>query len=247
MSPRLIIVDEGTVARAPLLPEPRSPDEEQDRFCTDGPVLETPGMPARRASVLTDAALPFPALVHRMESAVGQGSLLLNERLRTLHLRAQRRKFSKDQIGDLCDIADGVAAAAYHLQKWAALLAPEDGHRTPTKPSACEDKEEAFASMHFSSPRIIVAAAGAHKGLAKNVKEHGDQAEATLNRKGVRTEDIRALAPHLETLIFRLSRLSCRLQNREKISDFIPAYFAPALGIKLSRRIVTYLDGRAEI
>merc|ERR1712113_402323 len=122
----------------------------------------------------------------------------------------------------------------YHLQKWAALFFPEEGHRAPTKPSACEGREGAFASMHFSTSRIVVAAAGSHRGFSKVIQEKGDQAEAVVNKMGVPTEVIRALAPHLENLIYRLGRLSHRLHDRVKLRDFIPMYFAPALGLRNS-------------
>lgn len=228
MSPRLMPLDDNAVVGPPLLPEPEEHSPEE-RFCMDFPI-GTPGMPCRRTTAVTETALPFPVLVTRMESSIGQASLLLNDRLRTLHLRLQKMTFCDSQLDELCEIADGVVAAAYHLQKWACLLSPEEGLRKPTKPGHCEDKDEAFAAMHCAAPRIIVAAAGATKGLQKAIHANGEKAEAVVNGIGVPTEDIRALAPHLEALVFRLSRLNARIREPKKDPDVVEQYFAPVIG-----------------
>jgi hypothetical protein len=134
-------------------------------------------------------------------------------------MRAQASTFSESDVGELCDIADALAAAAYHLQKWAAILAPSEGLHKPNKPLHSEDKEEAFAVLHLSTSRVIVAAAAAGKGFKMASEEHNDEAESFVNSLGVPSQDIRALAPHLEALIFRVSCLSARLRPTQKLRD----------------------------
>jgi len=210
-SPRLLPFDDGMAVGAPLLPQPEEHGPEE-RFCMDGPVIQIPGMPARRPATQGDGVLPFPTLVTRMESSVSQASLLLNDRLRTLHGRVQKATLSDLQISELCEIADGVCAAAYHVRKWAAALAPSDeGMQKPAKPGNCEDKDEALAVMHLATSHIIVASACVCKCLRKAITDHCDKAEATVNRIGVPTHDVRALAPHLEAVLCRLSRLSAKV------------------------------------
>lgn len=212
-SPRLIPADDSVMVGAPLLPEPED-NAPEERFCVDGPVIATPGMPARRSAAAVVTVVPFSTLVTRMETSVGQAALLLNDRLRTLSLRATNTVLSGENLHELCEVADGVTAAAYHVQKWAALLAPaEENLRKPSKPGNCEEQAEAFAAMHCASPRILVAAAGANKGFLKAIKDHGEKAEASVNRTGIPTEDIRALGPHLEAVLHRLSRLSSKVRD----------------------------------
>lgn len=214
VSPRLVAPDDAMYVGSHLLAQGGHGIEgegSEERFCNEGPVVGSVGLPARNSATASETALPFAVLVTRMEGAVVQASLLLNDRLSTLHLRGQRATFSEGQVGELCEITYAVSTVAYHLQKWAALLAPEEFCKKPSKPFHCEAKDEAFALMHCAAPRIIVAVAGACKGLKKQVEDEGDKAEATVNRIGVPTKDIRALVPHFEATIFRLSRLSSRL------------------------------------
>lgn len=213
-SPRLVAPDDAMFVGTHLLAQSRhgaQAEGSEDRFCNEGPVIGSVGLPARNSATSSEARLPFAALVTRMEGAVVQASLLLNDRLSTLHRRGQRATFSEGQVGELCEIAYAVSTVSYHVQKWAALLAPEEGCKQPSKPFHCEEKDEAFAVMHSAASRIIVGFAAAYKGLKRKVEDTGDEAEATVNRIGVPAQDIRALVPHFEATIFRLSRLNSRL------------------------------------
>lgn len=238
-SPRLMPLDDGAIIAysKPLLPE--VDEHPQERFCIEAGI-EVAGLPQSR-SVVVDYTLSFPQVVARMEASVRQAVLLLNDRLRTLQLRSRKLWFSDLQSGEMCDIAMGVAAAAYHLQKWASSF-PSSGLDKPKKPFLCEDREEAFAVIQSASPRLLVACAAAHKGMSSVIKEQAEKAEEVINRKGISTQDIRAIAPHLECLIGRISRLSSRLHSREPMRDFVSRYFTPAFGWRPARLIGHFAD-----
>jgi len=244
MSPRLISLDDGVeVVGAALLPD--VDERPPERFCIDGPCIEAAGMPSRRSSGVHMSQLSFPMLVTRLEQAVTQASVMLCERLKTLRAVWQNSgRLSESQLADFCDLADGIAAASYHLQKWAAILSGAGGHAMPPKPSRCEDADEAFAVMHSATPRILIGAGESQKGLAAAIKAHGSEAEGHVNKLGVPTKDLRMMGPHLELIIGRLGRLSSRIRaERQRLRDFIPSYFTPVLGPKLAEHLLVYLKG----
>lgn len=256
-SPRLLPLDEsgGEAFGAPLVAEPA--ESKPERFCVDGPYLGPVGIPARGRGGAPAAAseMSFPAVVARMESCASQASVVLVGRLPGLRLRCLNAAPLLDaQSGDLCEVADGVVAAAYHLQKWAAVLAaaglvvdgPAAARGPPHKPSPCESPEEAFALMHMAASRIMVGIAGVRHGLDAAMKAKGDKAEAYVHGLGVPNRDLRALPPHLETCLARLGRLTSRLRKPEALRDFVPKYFAPVLGRKLAERLLLYLGRDAE-
>jgi len=168
---------------------------------------------------------------------MGQASLLLSDRLRALKSKCQAgSKLSSAQEEELCGVADGVAAASYHVAKWAFLLRPKGDTQAmkPSKPPRNESTEEAFASVHFSLPRLMVSASEAQRGLTAAVKTR-------LRVQGIPAEDVRAIVPHLERLLLRLGRLSSSLRLPENPRQFIPRYFAPAIGWKPAKMLLQYL------
>jgi len=175
---------------------------------------------------------------------MGQASLLLSDRLRALKSKCQAgSKLSSAQEEELCGVADGVAAASYHVAKWAFLLRPKGDTQAmkPSKPPRNESTEEAFASVHFSLPRLMVSASEAQRGLTAAVKAHGAGTETRLRVQGIPAEDVRAIVPHLERLLLRLGRLSSSLRLPENPRQFIPRYFAPAIGWKPAKMLLQYL------
>lgn len=242
MSPRLLSLDDAVeIVGASLLPD--VDEGPKERFCVEKE-LDYPGMP-RRSSGMQMSQCTFPTVVTRLDQSVSQASVMLCDRLRTLRIYMNNTGgLSDSQLSDLCDLADDMAAASYHLQKWAALLSPPGAAHMPCKPSPCEDQDEAFAIFHSSTPRILVGAGESHKGLSAAIKAHGSEAESHVNKLGVPTKDLRVMGPHLEHIIFRLSRLSSRLRaDRQKLREFIPSYFAPKLGPKLAEHLLVYLRG----
>lgn len=247
-SPRLYSFDAGeTVLTAPLLPPPQAPlaeGEKEERFCVGGPDISSCGQPRKSTSVNT--AMSFADVVARMEAAMGQASLLLNDRLRTLQSRCQGVTLPPAQATEICEIADGVAAAAYHAQKWAFALRSQvpklDIQDTkPTRPYPCESPEEAFAALHITLPRLMVNSTLAQNALGMIVKAHGEAAEAKVVACGVSLQDLRALAPHLERLVLRLGRLSTAVRAAPTLREFVPEYFRPILGRKLAYSLLGYL------
>jgi len=255
-SPRLLPLEESgwEAFGAPLVAEPA--ESKPERFCVDGPYLGPVGIPARDTRAPAAASeMSFPAVVAWMESCASQASVVLVGRLPGLRLRCLNAAPLLDaQSGDLCEVADGVVAAAYHLQKWAAVLAaaglavdgPAAAQGPLHKPSPCESAEEAFALMHMAASRIMVGIAGVKHGLDAAMKAKGDKAEAYVHSLGVPNRDLRALPPHLETCLARLGRLTHRLRKPEALRDFVPRYFAPVLGRKLAERLLLYLGRDAE-
>lgn len=255
-SPRLAKAEPGDHTGAPLLPPPKPKEDKdgghEDRFCTAGPTME--GMGAKQQLSGNAEEMTFPELVQRLEAAMGQASLLMNDRLRSLQHRVigQGAHLTDPQEKELCEIADGIASAAYHVQKWAHALTPKgpaaatNAPSKPSKPSHCADAEEAFASVRFLLPKLMVSAAEAHKGLVNAEKEHGDKVEKKVRQAGVPIEDLRAIAPHLERIIARLGRLVGSVKPAPSLRTFIPDYFAPVLGgpvhgRKLAMRILPFI------
>mmetsp|Transcript_102058 Transcript_102058/g.288800 ORF Transcript_102058/g.288800 Transcript_102058/m.288800 type:complete len:355 (-) Transcript_102058:111-1175(-) len=245
-SPRLTSLETSSTEPlgAPLLPPPQAPNAEPDeRFCTGGPNIDGPGAGSRKFSKTSAVELSFQEMVARLEAALSQASMLLNDRLRALKSKCHLARLSDEQEAELCEIADGVAAAAYHAQKWAFLLQKPEKARQPAKPPRCESAEEAFAAMHFTMPKLMVNATEAQKELANVVKKHGNKAQEHVIGLGVCMDDVRAIEPHLEHLLLRLGRLahSIRVIRQESLREFVPIYFARAIGLKPARRLLVCL------
>lgn len=246
-SPRLLrLAPHQRGAGSSLLPPPppkRGDDGgyPDDRFCTAGPTLEGPG--GRRSVGDQPEEMAFCDLAERLESAMGQASLILSDRLQTLQRRMKGATLTATQRKELCSIADGISAAVYHVGKWAHAMQAkgETAISRPNRPSPCGDEEEASASLRYLIAKLTVISADAARGLAKAVKTHGDDAEAQVSKMGVPVEDLRSLAPHLEALIMRLGRLSQNIRPGPTMREFVPDYFAPKLGRKLAVRILPFL------
>lgn len=198
-----------------------------------------------RRSAATDVLLAFPELITFVDRSVGQASVLLNDRLRLLEQRLKQAPLPDASRRELCEIADGVCAAAYFAQKWAHLLRPEE-FRQPFKPSGCEDAEMAVALMHHATPRLMVGASEAKKAMSAVLAQHGDKAEARVNKLGVQTADLRALGPHIESLVGRIGRLSNKLRP-ENMKVFVLGYFTPVLGHEPAKRLLLMLGLAASV
>lgn len=244
LSPRLLAQGQGVPHGAPLLREPGPPPDADDRFCTQGPIMTCPGMSTRR-STGPHVLLAFPELIIFVDRSVGQASMFLNDRLRLLEMRLKQAPLPAASRRELCEIADGVCAAAYHAQKWAHLLRPDE-FRQPFKPSGCDDAAMALALMHHATPRLMVGASEAKKAMSAALAQHGDKAEARVNKAGVPTADLRALAPHIESLVGRIGRLSNKLRP-ENMKVFVLGYFTPALGPEPTKRLLLMLGLAAPV
>lgn len=244
-SPRLFGQDSGPFEStgSPLLPPPapqagEAPDE---RFCTAGPNLDGSG--TGKNKLPSTAGLTFVQVVAMLDAAMGQASLLLNDRLHSLLARLSSHSvITQEDETELCDIADGLSSASYHTQKWTYIChtsrkaeihrgKTRDGHaldlahaedstvlgnhnKKPTRPQSCSEFQEAVACMHFVMPRLMVNAAEAQKCLVSIIKTYGSGAELHAKKLGIVTNDIRSLVPHLERLIARLGRLTSSLRPR---------------------------------
>lgn len=221
---------------APLLPDPAPAEPSPDsRFCMDGPFCFPGGDSASSSAV----SLSFPELVQRIESTAGQAALLLNDRIESLHRRAQGAELPLSQIDETNAIADSVAAATYHCQMWAHALSGGEV-RKPMKPEPCKDLDESFASMHFSMPWLMISAREVQGSLSKALSEHGAGAEARIRKRGVPADDLRSFSPHLEQIVHKLNRLLYELRP-VTMADFVPAYFGPRLGKAPGKLILQYL------
>lgn len=216
MSPLLRPLKAEVAHTAPLLPPPPPPSTpagftSEALFCTEGPELGGCGQ-ARRSNSKEGSTMTLPQLVARVKGVVNQASLLINERLATLRRRCSGTLMSAEHRQELCEIAGGIDAAAYRVQKWAFALQGDSGElRKPVRPATCQTLDEAYAVFHAALPRLMINAAKAFKGLTAAVKAHGDEAEAELQSVGISSEDLRSLAPHLESLVHRLGRLLLRV------------------------------------
>lgn len=195
------------------MPPPSASGEQEERFCTGGPDIGSCGQ-SRRSDNASLRSLTLSEVVARLESTVGQASLLLNDRLRTFQARAKGNALTPQHEREVCAIADGIMAASYHMQKWAFLLQPKgsDKLRRPIRHSPCDRSEEALAMLHVALPRITFSVTEACKGLASHMKAHGDAAEKKLRELGAPSEDLRAVGPHLERLVYRLGSLCSDLR-----------------------------------
>lgn len=211
-----------------------------DRFCVGGPDI---GGSARRSNGADARPLTFAELASRLEASMCQASLLLNDRLSSLQNRLRAGScLTAPQEHELCAIADGIMAASYHVQKWAHALQGKDGqHRKPTRPGPSETAAEAVALVHLALPRLSFSVSEVDRGLGAAIKAHGDDAEAKVRRLGVPSEDIRAIAPHMELYVMRLGRLSSDVKPPPLLRQFIPEYFKPVLGKRLAMRLLPYL------
>lgn len=244
-SPRLLAQGRGAPHGAPLLREPRArPPSADDRFCTQGPVMACPAS-VRRASATDAAELAFPELITFVDRSVGQASVLLSDRLRLLEQRMKHAPLPEPSRQELCEVAGGVCAAAYHAQKWAHLLRPDE-LRKPFKPSGCDDADMALALMHHATPRLMVGASEAKRSMSAVLAQHGDKAEARVNKLGVPTADLRALGPHIESLVGRIGRLSNKLRP-ENMKAFVISYFTPVLGPEPAKRLLLMLGLAASV
>mmetsp|Transcript_37265 Transcript_37265/g.107638 ORF Transcript_37265/g.107638 Transcript_37265/m.107638 type:complete len:300 (+) Transcript_37265:100-999(+) len=251
-SPRLIDFGEGEVlSAAPLLPPPAVTDADEERFCIGGPDISGCGEP-KSSSTAMSAKLTFAQVVSRVEAAINQAALLLSDRLLVLQRRCKGIQLDQPQMRELFDIADGIAAAAYHSQKWAYLLqfhlppGVEAQPRKPTKPTPCPAREEAFACFHITLPRLMVSSSLAQQALNAILKAQGDNAEAFVNNLKIPTSDLRALAPHLERLVMRAGRLSSAVRPALSLTRFIPEYFGPVIGKSLAVRLLPYIIDAAD-
>lgn len=215
----------------------------EPRFCIGGPVMDIPGAGARQDTGLNGHTVPLAKLVSRLDATMGQTALLLSERMRVVeHKLATCSSAPSDaQCTELCVIADGVAAAAYHVRKWAVLQEPHRSKRPP-KPSPCENVEEAFATMKSVVPRLMVSATDAQRVLLAIVGPEEDTASKRLEDLGVAVEDIRALSPHLEILVARLTRFGSKIGKAPGVHVFTVTHFSPTMGEKAALNIASFLQ-----
>lgn len=243
-SPRLQHIDTGEpLTGAPLLPPTPTGSESEERFCVGGPDLGSCGQ-IRRSNSLNTSVATFAELTARLEAALGQASLLLNDRLRSLQNRMNAGyTLPPAQQAELLEVADGVSTAAYHMQKWAHIF-DSGSTQKPTIPGKCEEVDEAIAMVHYGLPKLMVHGSTAQNGLNAAIKKHGTMAEEKVRTQGIDIEDIRALAPHLERLVMRLGRISSSMQRGRSFREFIIEYFEPRLGRKVADHLATFIDAQ---
>jgi len=242
-SPRLLsLITSGAEPRGASLLPPTVPSttEPEDRFCS-GPKITVLGAVARTANNGPEN-LTFVELVARLEASLNQASSLLSERLKSFETKCSLAELTHDQEAEICQIADGFAAASYHVQKWAALLksASSEQCSLPAKPFPTESVEDARATLHIAMPRLMVNGSEAQRLLHEAVREHSERAEAHVLQLGVHVEDLRAVGPHLERFLLRLARLNSGVRAFGR-RDFILDFFTPAIGISAAKTVAAFL------
>jgi hypothetical protein len=160
---------------------------------------------------------------------MGQATVLLNNRLTSIQRKCRHAVLSEAQRCEICDVADRIAGAAYHVKKWAFNLRIAGQHLKPNKPTACEDLEEALAVMRSASSWLLVCSSSVSKNLIDAVKAHGSEAETHLQKRGLQTDGLRALVPHLESCLLRLGRFMSNNFVSEHIQPIIPAELVAAV------------------
>eukprot|EP00931_Biecheleriopsis_adriatica_P093025 TRINITY_DN66779_c0_g1_i1.p1 TRINITY_DN66779_c0_g1~~TRINITY_DN66779_c0_g1_i1.p1 ORF type:complete len:340 (-),score=83.25 TRINITY_DN66779_c0_g1_i1:39-1010(-) len=236
-SPRLLPAPDGAFASflgGTLMP----PTEETlGRFCTEGPKLEFGGPMARDTG--GETKIPLRQFAMRLQSAIAQAATLLLDRLKTLK-SCDSNGFNALQSQELLLLSQGVQAASYYLQKWAACL--DSSSMPPFKPPAATTTEEALAMMNVSLPRLIVASSSLQAGLqaliprvelpegpedpteeelelqleaeAKAKEEAEAKAAEKLRGRGIPPEMLFHVVPHLEQLIYQASCVINSLRSR---------------------------------
>eukprot|EP00747_Dinoflagellata_sp_TGD_P168193 gnl/TRDRNA2_/TRDRNA2_194001_c0_seq1.p1 gnl/TRDRNA2_/TRDRNA2_194001_c0~~gnl/TRDRNA2_/TRDRNA2_194001_c0_seq1.p1 ORF type:complete len:403 (+),score=51.90 gnl/TRDRNA2_/TRDRNA2_194001_c0_seq1:94-1302(+) len=237
-SPRLWYAGQFEEHGAPLVAEAPRHDEPEERFCVTGVISDCHG-PSRRHGLPTPTArAPYPDIVARLEAGIRQASLVLSDRFTMVQQKWQLCMLVTGPcFTELCEIADGLSTAAYHMQKWAALLG--DG-KLPTKPMRCSDSSGAFATFHCALPRFMVNAKDVTRGLNAAITEYGPQAELHVEGLGIPTADIQALVPHLEHIVGRANRLLPKLRPTA-YRDFLLNYFGPTIGRGNAQRLLPFL------
>lgn len=253
-SPRLTPFDapmEGIGAA--LLPELAHDDGE--KFCTTAPVVGDEGVRrSSRISAMNARSVSIWDTASRIDNFVAQATLLLSERVAGLRSRVRNATMVEHQSVELCDIADGVAAASYHLQKWIAVLDTYGNPRPAQRPSHVESPEEAFAVLHTMLPRLSMSAKEAQRCFAAAAgnsagRVPGQTDEDRVRQLGVPPEDLRAFGPHLERLVARVGRLSSTLRviSNKEYCEFVVKHFQLALGDKTARTIVAFLGPKGNL
>eukprot|EP00747_Dinoflagellata_sp_TGD_P219145 gnl/TRDRNA2_/TRDRNA2_91308_c0_seq1.p1 gnl/TRDRNA2_/TRDRNA2_91308_c0~~gnl/TRDRNA2_/TRDRNA2_91308_c0_seq1.p1 ORF type:complete len:358 (-),score=32.53 gnl/TRDRNA2_/TRDRNA2_91308_c0_seq1:76-1149(-) len=234
-SPRLWAGGHSKEHGAPLLAEAAKTDQPPERFCVTGAISDCPGA-GRRGGLQTPTA--YPDIVARFEAGIRQASIVLSDRFSELQ---RKWKLCMPVTGpcsiELCEIADGLGAAAYHVQKWASLLSHS---KLPIRPICCTDPSEAFATFHCSLPRFMVTSVDVSRGLCTAVAEHGPQAELHVQGLGIPTADLQALLPHLEHIAGRIHRLLPKLRPTA-YRNFVLDYFGPSLSRDIAKRLLPFL------
>eukprot|EP00927_Polykrikos_kofoidii_P048558 TRINITY_DN42823_c0_g2_i1.p1 TRINITY_DN42823_c0_g2~~TRINITY_DN42823_c0_g2_i1.p1 ORF type:complete len:301 (+),score=49.06 TRINITY_DN42823_c0_g2_i1:204-1106(+) len=236
-SPRLRPVNSGNEARgAPLLAEPA--EKPEDRFCSHMPQNDVMGGRGQRSGLIS-TNLSFEDSVSRLDTTVSQASIMLNDRLKALQTRCRNASVPEQQVVEFCEIADGIAAASYHVQKWAYCYKTASQLVAPAKPTPCDDFDEACSSLRFATPRLMVGAGEVRAALTSAIKTHGASAQEHSAKVGVPLEDLRALPGHLEHWLARLGRF-CNSVKPRTWSDFVVEYFTPAIRTTPARLIVAF-------
>lgn len=207
--------------------------EGEGRFCTEGPRVEFGGSEEPTAVDVTSC--PMRQAASRLQSEISQSALLLLERLKALKLPPE---FNATHGEKLLELAQGVQAASYYIQKWASILDPTSP--APMRQPQVSAAEESVAQINIALPKIIVASSSLQAGLRKLVPEvttpaspedltdeeldrqlaleadakaRADvKAHSDLERRGLSLQKLYSVVPHLEHLVYQASCLSTSLR-----------------------------------
>lgn len=235
-SPQLLPAPPGALDTFLRVTARASADNPESRFCTHAPRLEFGGAVENRGRRQLKCSLRVFA--SRLHTSVSQACVLLLERLSTL--KACLVNLDHAASGQLLELASGVQAASYHMQKWSVALALEGA--LPSLPSRPDNAEEAMAILHLAVPRVMIASSVMQTHLRKLVpridlpcelgclqefdsdahmcaiaeaeiaaEAHG---EAELRGRNMSIEDFHRILPHMENLVYLASSLINSLHAR---------------------------------
>lgn len=234
-SPRLPPAPPGALVA--FLRSSSADDGTASRFCTEGPRLEFGGPVVESGSHV--AKCPLRVFANRLQSAISQDATLLLERFQTLRSRARNLESNESQLERVMELCQMVQAASYCVQKWAAVLDPQN--ERPAKPSTASNLDEAFALMQAAIPRLIVASASLQKAIramvptpeppppttvlsdeqldamlkaeAKAKATAETKAEREMTRRGASVAQVYSVIPFLEQAMYQISCLNNSLYS----------------------------------
>jgi hypothetical protein len=211
-------MDDG--ALSPETPQLRSPPVGQQRrgskllYEDISPVH--PGSKGGSEADKKAKRIPYPDLVGKLQNLIGQGTMIMNDRLLQLKKKKEQDSAffeSEQNFNALVEVAHGINTANYHFAKWLNTLEPRKFQK-PTKPEKLSDftVEEIFAQVQIALTKMEVNSSKLCPLLVKivdetRIRKKGDDEikqtdpVALTESRGIEVDKIYDVIPHLENTL----------------------------------------------
>jgi len=206
-SPTLLVVSSSAFGASLSSSVNNNVSDGDSRFCTEPPRLEF-GSWSSKGSKEAAKNIPFHIFMPRWQMAIVQACMVLTERVETLTRRQKEGIYNGGQGELLMDLALHLAAARYHVLKWAALLNVE-GATAPRKPGRPTDSAEAIATLRSALPSLMVWASAVQKKLSALHNQCQDETGTVSEVRGLRVtvDELYSVVPHLEQMLYDANHL----------------------------------------